>query len=557
MIHLLRVGLLLGLLGAAASAQVATSSGDTVLVSEALGGGPGSSGSREPKLAAGGRWLVFSSAASDLVPGDDNGADDVFVRDLLLGTTELVSVALGGGPGHGASGNGYAADISADGRYVAFESFADDLVAGDANGQVDVFRRDRLLGVTVLVSAAAAGGFADAGSWDPVISNDGQAVAFISHASDLVPGFNGHNQVYRADLLAGTTSRCSVDAAGAPANDGCMLPAISGDGRVVAFATPATNLPGGTGFFEVFVRVHVPGFTELASVNAAGVPADNQSTWPALSADGQLVAFQSYATNLVPGTDMNGMSSDVYLRNRTTNQVERINLTHGYIQPQVGAAFRPALSQDGRRVAFESNCIALAPPDANGVETDIYVRDRRLATTVRVSVDGAGLQGPASSASASLDATGRLVTFRTDVSSFTAGDLNEAPDVYVHDLGPWTNLQGALAGGGGEPVLVGVGLLGSQEPAGLALHFAAPLAPALLFLATASVPAPFKGGTLLAHPVTVLVPLATDAQGGFALSFAWPPGVPSGFSFVLQAAVADAGAPQGVALSNALEALVP
>jgi Tol biopolymer transport system component len=540
------------------AAQIATSTGDTLLVSVTPDGSSGAGESRGIRVAAGGRVVVFLSDADDLVPGHANGFADVFLRDLLLGTTELVSVGLGGLPANGPSGFtfGSNSDVSADGRYVVFASEATNLIEGDGIER-DVFRRDRLAGVTERVSVNLSGGEPDAASWDAAVSDDGNVVAFVSHASDLVAGaFNDQNQVYVRDIAAGTTLHVSRSSAGVPANAGCFEPALSGDGRVVAFYSGATSLlPGLDGSFHVFVHVLATAQTELVSVSAADVPGNGFSSWPALSADGRLVAFQSQATNLTP-FDANGTASDIYLHDRASGGTQRVSLQSGYTQPLFGQSYRPAISADGRMVAFESTSIDLVTPDLNGWGYDVFVRDRRLALTMLVSPTGGAAQ-VAESFGASMDATGRVVGLRSFTEGFVPGDDNGLGDVFIHDVGPWTNLQGPLPGAAGAPVLVGSGLLGPAEPVALQLLFAAPVAPALLFLATSSTPAPFKGGVLQAFPPLAALPLATDAQGGLLLATAWPIGVPAGLLFVTQVAVADAGAPAGVALSNALQGLVP
>src|SRR6185295_7492640 len=188
------------------------------------------------------------------VPGDTNGASDIFVRDLVGGTTERVSIPNGSGQADAAS---YAPSISADGRFVVFESEATNLVGGDTNNLRDIFVRDRQLGVTERVDVPTGGGEADATSYTPSISADGRFVSFGSLATDLVGGdTNGTGDVFLRDRQIGTTARVSVDSAGAQGNFVSDDPVISADGRYVAFRSYATNLvPGDTnGFTDVFVR---------------------------------------------------------------------------------------------------------------------------------------------------------------------------------------------------------------------------------------------------------------------------------------------------------------
>ena len=193
-----------------------------------------------PTLAADGRFVAFGSDATNLVTGDTNAVSDAFVYDRVTGTTERVSVSSAGAEANGTS---FAPAISADGRFVAFPSEATNLVPGDTNGVTDVFVRDRLTGTTERVSVSSAGAEANGTSFAPAISADGRFVAFPSEATNLVPGdTNGATDVFVRDRLTATTDRVSVDSAGAQANDRSDFPAISADGSVVAFVSTATNL---------------------------------------------------------------------------------------------------------------------------------------------------------------------------------------------------------------------------------------------------------------------------------------------------------------------------
>jgi Tol biopolymer transport system component len=323
-------------------------------------------------ISADGRYVAFYSAASSLVPGDTNGALDVFVRDRRAGTTQRVSVATDGSQGNGFS---YDPAISADGRYVAFDSYASSLVPGDTNGDSDVFVRDRRLGTTQRVSVATNGSQGNGDSASPAISADGRYVAFSSDASNLVPGdTNGALDVFVRDRRSGTTQRVSVATDGSQANGGS--PAISADGRYVAFTSVASNLvPGDTnGFEDVFVRDLKSGTTRRVSVATDGSQGNNDSSVrPAISADGRYVAFESYASNLVPG-DTNGLEFVRDLRLDTTRQVD-VAADGG--QPN-GLSFFPAISADGRYVAFESYASNLVPGDTNH-SADVFVRDLKLS----------------------------------------------------------------------------------------------------------------------------------------------------------------------------------
>ena len=223
----------------AASAATALAQ-TTERVSVASNGGQADSSSVNPAVSADGRFVAFESDASNLVGGDTNGLNDIFVHDRQTGTTERVSVATGGTEANGVS---YTPAISADGRFVAFYSNATNLVGGDTNGTSDVFVHDRQTGTTERVSVATGGAEANGGSSTAAISADGRFVAFHSDATNLVSGdTNGARDIFVHDRQTGTTERVSVATGGAQANSGSANPAISADGRFVAFYSVATNL---------------------------------------------------------------------------------------------------------------------------------------------------------------------------------------------------------------------------------------------------------------------------------------------------------------------------
>ena len=247
--------------------------------------------------------------------GDTNGAPDVFVHDRRTGAIERVSVDSAGGQ---ANGGNFAPAISASGRYVAFESDASNLVAGDTNRSDDVFVHDRRTGATERVSVDGAGGQANDASFGPLaISANGRYVAFASIASNLVAGdTNNEADLFVRDRRTGSTERVSVDGAGGQANGGSFFPAISASGRYLAFYSFASNLVAGdtNETYDVFVRDRRTGATERVSVDGAGGQASGGSFFPAISASGHDVAFQSAASNLVAG-DTNG-TTDVFVRQR-------------------------------------------------------------------------------------------------------------------------------------------------------------------------------------------------------------------------------------------------
>src|SRR5207249_4731469 len=228
--------LLTALWGRSADAQT------TERVSVASGGTEGNGASLSSALSADGRFVAFVSAATDLVAADTNGVSDVFVHDRQTGATERVSVASGGAQGNGSSGLiGFAFPpaLSADGRFIAFVSLATSLVAGDTNGATDVFVRDRQTGMTARVSVASDGTQANNVSSYPALSADGRFLAFQSHATNLVVGdTNGKTDVFVHDRQTGTTERVSVASGGGTQGTGnsggfFAFPALSADGRLV------------------------------------------------------------------------------------------------------------------------------------------------------------------------------------------------------------------------------------------------------------------------------------------------------------------------------------
>jgi Tol biopolymer transport system component len=268
----------------------------------------------QARISRDGRYLCFSSYASNLVAGDTNSQPDVFVRDLAAGLTERISVASDGSQ---AGSYSWACAISSDGRFVAFQSYASNLVAGDTNAKADIFVRDRQLGQTTLVSRPVAGAQSNGESYLPSISGDGRYVAFHSAASNLViSDTNASNDVFVVDRNTNGMVRASVSSAGAEGDGASFAASISGDGSQVAFESIARNLiTGDTNLNnDIYTRNLVNGKTVRASVSTAGAQGDNASLTPAISGNGRYVVFQSGATNLVPG-DTNGFA-DVFVRDR-------------------------------------------------------------------------------------------------------------------------------------------------------------------------------------------------------------------------------------------------
>src|ERR671934_245437 len=314
-----------------------------------------------PQWSAGG-LVVFSSASPKLVPGDTNGRRDVFVRDLSAGTTTLVSVGMNGHPAFGS-----AAMISANGRYVAFSSTAQNLVPGKPTFTRDVYVYDRQTGAVERASVPQAGGWANGPSDAPSVSNDGVVVFQSPPSHPVVGDGNGAQDVFLRDTGAGTTALVSHTAAGAP-GDGASsvgVPGVTPDGRVVAFSSSASNLvPGDTNLApDAFLYDRSTDAFTLVSTGLGGAPARGTSSDPTVSADGRRVAFASFAPNLV--ADDNDGATDVFVRDLASGITLRASVAMDGGDPN-GASQLPAISPDGSDVAFASKASDLVAGDGGG-----------------------------------------------------------------------------------------------------------------------------------------------------------------------------------------------
>ena len=399
----------------------------------------GNNHSETPSVSADGRYVAFASTAANLVLGDTNGARDIFVHDRDNGITERVSVESNGNQatgGHILSEQSREPVISADGRYVAFTSSATNLVPGDSNVNEDVFVHDRNTDTTERVSVDSNGNQGNFGSHHGLaISADGRYVAFRSDANNLVLGdTNSQYDIFVHDRDTDTTERVSIDSFGNQGNGNNLSPRISADGRYVAFASLANNLvPNDTNNrWDVFVRDRDTDATERVSVDGSGSQVNGDSVDAAISADGRYVVFRSYATNLVLG-DTNNIY-DLFVRDRDANTIGRISVDSNGNQVN-GGSEQPAISADGRYVAFTSFATNLVPNDTNN-RWDVFVRDRDTDATERVSISSSGNQGNDHSEHTSISADGRYVAFFTAAGNLVPGDTNNRGDIFVAAQGP-------------------------------------------------------------------------------------------------------------------------
>jgi Tol biopolymer transport system component len=401
----------------------------TTRVSVKSDGKQANGSSSDSSISANGRYVAFDSVASNLVAKDTNGTVDVFVRDRSTGKTKRVSVRSDGKQGKGYS---YSPSISANGRYVAFVSGAKNLVARDTNGTEDIFVHDRVTKKTTRVSVKSNGKEANGGnSFDPSISADGRVVAFESDASNLVArDTNGRDDVFVHDRVTKKTTRVSVKSNGKQGTGGnSFSPSISADGRYVAFTSFAPNLVAKdtNGRLDVFVHDRVTKKTTRVSVTSDGAEGTGESLRPSISANGRYVAFPSYASDLVAGDEKGFV--DVFVRDRVAKKTTRVSVRSDGAEG-TGESYEPSISADGRHVAFMSYATNLVAGDTNEAG-DVFVHDRVTGKTSRVSVTSDGTEGNGGNSSfASISANGRFVAFMSQA-DLVAEDTNEVGDIFV------------------------------------------------------------------------------------------------------------------------------
>lgn len=381
-----------------------------------------------------GSVVAFYSDATLLVGGDTNQARDVFVFDSAIGDVERVSISSSGRQANRASHlAGGAPSLSADGRFVAFYSDATNLVDDELNGERNVFLRDREAGITTLVSVALNGAPANGPSLFPSISADGRYVAFQSQASNLVADdTNGVADIFVRDMEAGVTIRaCSVQG-----DRFSSSPALSADASFVAFASAATNLVAGdtNGLVDIFV-CEVNGDTvERVSVGPGGIQGNGDSILPAIDGDGTVVAFKSLANNLVTG-DKNGVV-DVFAFDRSAGAIERISVDR-LGQDADDFSFPPSVSEDGRFIAFGSFATDIIEFDTNHA-SDVFVRDRNIGISLLVGRNKVGEQPNRGTPDIppAISGDGMMVAFVSFATNLSDSDRNQSSDIYL-DVNPF------------------------------------------------------------------------------------------------------------------------
>ena len=399
-----------------------TENGFVTRVSKSTNGVAGNGLSLNPAISGNGRYVVFQSEATNLVSGDSNNFADIFVYDTLLDTTTRLNVGAGNVQANNASAS---PSVSSDGRYVVFESSATNLVGTTAIGRNHVYVRDTQTGTLARVDQSTSGGEPNGASEKARISPDGSVITFVSSASNLVAGdTNGQPDVFVVERSTGATSRVSVAGDGSQANGASLDPAVNENGRYVVFSSVATNLVAGdtNGTSDVFVRDRMANTTLRLSVSAAGTQvsdpaAENNkigSVTPSISNDGRYVAYASLAENILAGDDVGQVDGrdgngamDIYVLDRDGNAdgvfdeagdyvVSRASVNRfGYQTQRVlgeqssPASLQPSISGDGRFVAMSGdakgasglahNATNLISPDTNDGR-DVFIYDRKTDT---------------------------------------------------------------------------------------------------------------------------------------------------------------------------------
>ena len=384
-------------------------------------------------ISADGRFVAFTSNASNLVDADTNGASDVFVYDRTTQETERVSVSSTGAQANESSNE---PSISADGRFVAFVSGARNLVADDTNGEQDVFVYDGTTQETERVSVSSTGAQVNNYSHTPAISSDGRFVAFQSRAKKLVDAdTNGVSDVFVHDRVThrDPAGQCQLDRGPGPQPQRPSVDLRRWAVRRVHLGIGSTLVRADTnGADDVYVHDRITGKTRRVSVSSTGTQADSMwdgSYEPSISAGGRFVAFFSEASNLVRA-DTNG-SWDVFVRDRFTHTTRRVSVSSTGAQAN-GRSMNPSISAHGRFVAFTSNASNLADADTNGT-WDVFVYDLTTHLTRRVSVSSTGVEGDVSSESwdPSISASGAFVAFASLSRFLVTDDTNGTSDVFV------------------------------------------------------------------------------------------------------------------------------
>jgi len=391
----------------------------------------GNNESSQQAISSDGRYVAFVSEASNLVPGDTNGLPDIFLRDLQSNITTRVTKSYTGSQAYGYY---YDPSISDDGNYLVFSSNAFNLVPGDTNGESDIFLYNIQTTTITLVSISTNGSQGNDDSYDPDISSDGRYITFGSKASNLVSGDqNQEADVFLHDVQTGNTTLISVASGGTQGDTFSTAPSISADGRYIVFASRSTTYGhlNPSGHINLYRHDTQTGETQIVSTSSDGIPGNCCSSNPSLSNNGRFVVFNSCATSFV-SKDTNG-AWDVFLKDIDTGPIARISVSN---DGNLGNDYstNPSISGDGRYITYLSMASNLVSGDTNQV-MDIFLYNIQSAETMRISIASNGQQGnfEVDYNTPAISGNGQYIVYTSHASNLVMGDSNGQTDVFIHD----------------------------------------------------------------------------------------------------------------------------
>ncbi|ADR34437.1 hypothetical protein Sulku_1776 [Sulfuricurvum kujiense DSM 16994] len=407
---------------------------DISLVSITADGTIGDSSSLSSSISSDGRYITFESYATNLINGDTNAKEDIFLKDTQTGTVSLISSSSSGTIGNDAS---VSPVISADGRYVVFESYSSNLISG-AGGISDVFLKDTQTGITTLISQSIYGYGGNDDSYNTAISSDGRYVVFRSDASNLVNGdTNGYGDIFLRDTQTGITSLVSSSSSSEIGNRASWYPDISADGNFVVFESASSNIVAGDvpqifdgielWFSDIFLKNTITGAATLISSNSSGAFGNSDSFNASISSNGRYVVFDSTATNLVSG-DTNSQS-DIFLKDTQTGITTLISCTAAGEQGNNGS-YSPSISADGRFVVFYTSATNFVSGDTND-NGDVFLKDTQTGALELISKSSSGEIGNNRSIYPFISADGSYITFSSEASNLVSNDTNGSFDVFI------------------------------------------------------------------------------------------------------------------------------
>lgn len=413
----------------------------TDIVSTSSTGDIADGDSSMPSMSADNHYVAFVSTATNLVANDTNKAvSDIFVKDLVTGTTTLVSLAP---DGSAADADSSEPQISADGKFVVYSSMAMNLTADDTNGIGirDIFRVELSSLTTVKVNFGDLEQETGSNSTEPFISGNGNYVLFTTlHALDAID-LNGRSDIYMRDINAGTTVLVSVTPDGSAAgNNFSQRPSISEDGTMVAFSSAASDIVAGlvnpTALEHIFVRNMTKNTTSLASWNYDNTAPPNQSSqYPRISGDGQSVIFQSSATDIIAKGLDNNARSDIFVRDLDSSSSSRVNVASDGTESNGNIRGRASISHDGSITGFSSSATNMISSDTNGFQ-DVFFHNAVSKVTDRAGLaPSKPVAGNNKSQESDISDDGSRIAFTSSATNLVPGDTNGFTDVFLYDRG--------------------------------------------------------------------------------------------------------------------------